>query len=647
MGVQRINTADGGEADRQAMQRVLRDLDAMERMLDGGVFETDRRRIGVEQELFLIDRAMQPAPIAPTLLERVGDPRVVPEIARFNVEFNCDPIDLSGACLSTLERQLASLYGSVDEACRTLDARALMTGICPTVDLQHLTTDNIMPNPRYHSLDTALRKLRGDDYELHIDGADELSVRHPSVMLESVNTSFQVHFQTTPAEFAVAYNVALAVAAPVLAAAVNSPMLFGRRLWRETRIATFQQAVDTRGEGAGHRDFLGRVRFGEAWVKSSVLEVLRSDVARFRQLLYAQDAGAPDPLEELDAGRMPKLSAWQAFNSSVYRWMRPCYGLTDGKPHLRIENRVFPSGPTIIDEVANAAFWIGLMVAGPGAWPDIPERLHLGDARNNFLRAARDGLSAHMAWVDGREHPIAELILHAFLPVAREGLDRANVDAEDAHKMLEIIERRVTTGRTGSRWTLDAASHARGTAARRGGLAGLTRAMLQRQDTQRPVHEWPGTIEEDSQGTVQDFARVAQCMTTDLFTVSENECIDLVASIMDWEHVRHIPVEDAHHRLVGIVSYRKLLRVLTHDRGAKDPAAMPVSEIMVRDPITVKPSTPTLEAIRLMSEHRVACLPVVEDGKLVGIVSDRDYAKIARSLLESALEGTGEGAGQG
>ncbi|MEQ8315908.1 MAG: CBS domain-containing protein [Phycisphaerales bacterium] len=643
MGVQRINSADGGQADRVAMQRVLRDLDAMEWMLEHAMFETDRRRIGVEQELFLVDGSMQPAPIAESLLERIDDERVVPEIARFNLEFNCDPIDLDGPCLAMLEAQLATLYGKVDAACRSFGARALMTGICPTVDLSHLTTDNIMPNPRYHSLDAALRKLRGDDYELHIDGADELSVRHPSVMLESVNTSFQVHFQTTPGEFAGAYNVALAVAAPVLAAAVNSPMLFGRRLWRETRIATFQQSVDTRGEGVGHRDFVGRVRFGEAWVESSVLEVLRADVARFRQLLYASADDQPDPIEELKAGRTPKLASWQAFNSSVYRWMRPCYGVTDGRPHLRIENRVLPSGPTMVDEVANAAFWIGLMVAGPAAWPDVSKKLGLGDARNNFLRAARDGLSAHMAWLDGRDHPIAELILQDFLPVARNGLDSAGVNEDDVERMLGIIEARVSSGRTGSRWILDAASRAGGSTSHRGSLSGLTRAMLDRQDRQRPVHEWNIVADEGDDGgasAILGYARVSQCMTTDLFTVGEGECIDLVASIMDWEHVRHIPVEDAQHRLVGIVSYRKLLRVLTHERSSKDPAAMPVSEIMVRDPVTVAPDTPTLEAIRLMGEHRVACLPVVENERLVGIVSDRDYAKIARTLLERALRET-------
>ena len=642
MGTHTINPSDGSESGRLAMQRVLRDLDAMERMLDEGLFETEPRRIGVEQELFLVDRAMQPASIATGVLDRVGDERVVPELARFNLEFNCDPIELGGPCLDLLEQQLRELYQKVDDACRALDSRALLTGICPTVDLAHLATDNIMPNPRYRVLDGALRALRGDDYELRIDGADELIVRHPSVMLEAVNTSFQVHYQTTPAEFSTAYNVALAVAAPVLAAAANSPILFGKRLWRETRIAIFQQVVDTRGEGAGHRDFTGRVRFGEAWAKSSVLEILRSDVTRFRQILHADADETPDPMAELDAGRVPKLSAWQAFNSSVYRWMRPCYGVGGGgvgggKPHLRIENRVLPSGPTIADEVANAAFWIGLMVEGSETWQDLPERMELRDARGNFLRAARDGLSAHMAWFDGDDHPISELILREFVPAARRGLAKVGIDDGDVDRTMSIIESRVAARRTGAQWLLKGVARARGSGTRQTRLAGLTQAMLDNQDTGRPIHEWPEARVADDQPSMKEFVLVSQCMTTDLFTVGESECIDLVASIMDWERVRHIPVEDNQHRLVGLVSYRKLLRALAPRNADRAPGTTPVSEIMVRDPITVSPDTETLEAIKLMRERRVACLPVVEDGRLVGIISDRDYAQIARTLLERAL----------
>ena len=644
MGSQKVSTSENGDAGRRSMRGILRDLEAMETMIERGLFESDRQRIGMEQELMLVDSTMQPASVAPQVLERVDDERVVPEIARFNLEFNGDPVDLGGGCFSAIETQLRELYTKVDGACREIGVRALMSGICPTVDLTHVSAASMMPRPRYAALDNALRELRGDHFELRIDGPDELIVRHPSIMLEAVNTSFQVHLQIAPEDYASSYNTSLAVAAPVLGAAVYSPILFGKRLWRETRIAIFQQVVDTRAEGAGHRDFLGRVRFGDSWMESSVLEVLRADVARLRQIIHADVGEQPDPIDELAEGRVPKLRAWQAFNSSVYRWMRPCYGVTDGRPHLRIENRVLPSGPTIGDEVANAAFWIGLMLEVPHRWPDLTERLDFKDARGNFLRAAREGLAAHMTWVDGHEHPIGELILREFLPAARDGLARVGVDDADVQRLMGTIERRVTSRQTGSHWVLRSVARMRGIGSRGARLSAITRAMLDNQDTGKPVHEWPeAPLPDTSLSSAHEFARVSQCMTSELCTVGADDCIDLVASIMDWEHVRHIPVEDGRHRLVGLVSYRKLLRAFSRGQAGRDSSTIAVSEIMEPNPVTVSPDTPTLDAIRLMCEHKVSCLPVVEDGRLVGIVSDRDYTTIARSMLERVLQnGAGE-----
>ncbi len=635
MGEQTIRSASGGEDDRRGIRNVLRDLDALERMLAEERFESDRRRIGAEQELVLVDRTLHPASVGPEVLGRVTDPRVVPELARFNLEFNCDPIDLAGDCLTTLERQLKEAFDVIASAASEFGATPVLTGICPTLELAHLTHDNITPRDRYYALDEMLRRMRGSDYELRIEGADELIVKHRNVMLEAVNTSFQVHYQVSPMEFASAYNTALAVAAPVLAASVNSPILFGKRLWRETRIALFQQVIDTRTAGVGQREMVGRVRFGERWVEQSVLEVLRADVARFRQILTVDDENIEDPFEALEAGRTPKLNAWQAFNGCVYRWMRPCYGVTDGKPHLRIENRVLPSGPTIEDEVANAALWIGLMSEGVHAWRDLPDRMELREARSNFLRAAQNGLACHVTWLDGAERPISELLAEELIPMARRGLERAGV--ADAERHLSLIEERVRTRQTGAQWMLDSIAKLRGQGTRAQRLDCLMRSIVEQQRSGRPGHTWaPAELDED-EGFRRSFATVSQCMTTDLFTVGEEECIDLIASIMDWERLRHIPVENERHELVGLVSYRALLRMLgQHDSQARR-HTISAREVMVPDPVTVTPDTKSIEAIKLMREHHVSCLPVVEDGRLVGIVSERDYAQIARRLLERAL----------
>ncbi|MEL7473898.1 MAG: CBS domain-containing protein, partial [Planctomycetota bacterium] len=230
------------------------------------------------------------------------------------------------------------------------------------------------------------------------------------------------------------------------------------------------------------------------------------------------------------------------------------------------------------------------------------------------------------------------LILREFLPAAHTGLARAGVLEADATRFLGVIERRVTTRHTGANWVLRSVAKMRGVATQGARLASLTRAMLEHQAGERPVHEWAEAPTPEG-APPHAFARVSQCMTTELFTVGEDDCIDLAASIMDWERVRHIPVEDNKHRLVGLISYRKLLRVLSRGDAHRDTAAIPVSEIMERKPVTITPDTPTLDAIRIMSEHRVSCLPVVEDERLVGIISERDYASIAGALLERALGG--------
>ncbi|MFG0275369.1 MAG: glutamate-cysteine ligase family protein [Phycisphaerales bacterium] len=363
MGVQEVGT---GDADRSArfMRRLLDDLRALERMIEAGQVERGVRRIGAEQELVLVDARWDPAPYAVDVLERLDDPSITTEVARFNLECNLDPLPLEGDCFARMEAALHAALGRIRDAAAPDGARPVLTGILPTLRLAHLGRDNITPRPRYYALDDAISAARRGKYEIYIKGADELTLSHDSVMLEGLNTSFQVHYQVAPEEFAPVYNIAQAVAAPVLAACANSPVLFGKRLWRETRIAIFQQVVDTRGDTPHGRDSVARVRFGERWINRSALEIFHDDVARFRALLVPEDSGE-DSLAELEAGRIPKLRALQAFNSTVYRWNRACYGVTGGVPHLRIEGRIFPAGPTVLDEVATAAMWIGLLAAGP------------------------------------------------------------------------------------------------------------------------------------------------------------------------------------------------------------------------------------------------------------------------------------------
>ena len=614
---------------------LLRDLKALRRMLREGRFETGVRRIGAEQELFLIDDAFRPASKAMEVLDALEGPYTT-ELGLYNLEANVEPRRLEGRCFRDLEARVSELVEGARTAARSVGAEVLLTGILPTLVKSDVTLDNMTPKPRYRALDEALATLRRDaPYRLHIQGTDELRTEHDSVMLESCNTSFQVHLQVDPGEFAHVYNVAQVVTAPVLAACVNSPLLFGKRLWDETRIALFQQSVDTRSGTVHTRDLAPRVRFGEDWVHESVVEVFEEDAVRFRALL-TRDV-EDDPLAVLDAGGTPELQALQLHNGTVYRWNRPCYGVGETGAHLRIECRVLPAGPTVVDEVANAAFWIGAVLGGAAQLGDVRERIDFGDAKANFLAAARNGLRAGFRWLDEVTISAPDLILQETLPLARAGLTSAGVDPDDIDRYLTIVRERVWTGTTGARWLERSLQGTRGRGTRAERLAALTAGTLTRQKRGAPGHTWDDARIREGGGWRLNYLKVEQIMTTSLYTVNEEELVDVVAFMMDRKQIRHVLVEDDAHALVGIVSYRSVIRIMANGFDASTEPVPAARDIMERRPVSVAPETSTLEAIRLMRQHKVSALPVVKQGRLVGIVTERDMLPIAYDLLEERL----------
>ncbi len=633
MGEQRIDRESEAEGLRLFKRKVLADLTALEELLAAGRIESGITRIGAEQETCLVDSAYRPAYQNLELLGDLADEHYTTELGRFNVEYNLDPLEVGPDCLDRLERQTEELLGRMRQAAGKRGLEVALTGILPTLDVSDLDLDAMTPLPRYAALNEAFNRLRGGEYHLRIKGLDELLIRHDNVMLEACTTSFQVHLQVDPDEFALRYNTAQAVAGPVLAACANSPLLFGRRLWRETRIALFQQSIDTRPTTRHRRQQLARVSFGQRWLEESVLEIFREDVAAFPAVISA-------PVEEdssavVAAGGVPELKALRLFNGTVYRWMRPCYGVAGGKAHLRIENRILPAGPSVVDEIANAALWIGLMRALPEEYGDLSRRMEFTVAHENFVSAARLGVSAQFDWPGRPNVPARQLITEVLLPLARSGLAAYGVDAGSVERYLGIVQERVASLKTASLWQLSslASFHDESSLARR--LAALTSAMITRQKSGKPVHEWELAALEEAGRRARYYSRVEQFMVTDLFTVHEDEVIDLVAAMMDWKHIRHVPVEDHEHRLVGLVTHRTLLRLLA--RGEDRSRGIPVKEIMHKEVVTCRPETSTLEAIATMRRHRVACLPVVEDDRLVGIVTERDLIELAAHLLEDEL----------
>ena len=635
MGEQDVRRESEAEEIRVFLKHLLNDVRAFEKMLADDLFESDVRRIGAEQELFLVNQHWRPAPIATEVLEAVNDPHFTTELARFNLEFNLDPLVFGGNCLSVMEWQIGEMLGQVREAARSCGGDVLLAGILPTLVKSDLGLDSMTPNPRYFALNDAMTRLKGGAYEFYLKGVDELHLYHDSIMVEACNTSFQVHFQVAPHEFARIYNISQAVAGPVMAAAVNSPLLFGKRLWRETRVGLFQQSIDTRRSLPHVREQTPRVSFGRHWVKSSALEIFREDIARFRTLLSTEPDD--DPFEEISQGRAPSLKALRLHNSTVYRWNRVCYGISDGKPHLRIENRILPSGPTPRDEVANAALWFGLVSGCLVRYGDITEHMSFDDAHSNFFAAAEHGLGAQFHWAGGVLEPADRLIVDELLPIAREGLEASGLDGCDIDLYLGIIEERVRSRRTGAQWQLDslAAFGTKGPLSER--LSAVTAAISARQQSGQPVATWELAQLEEGGGWKQNYLTVEHCMDTDLVTVEQSEPVDLVANLMVWNNIRHVMVEDAENHLVGMVSQRALIKLVGtyHPEHREGPLA--VAEIMKREPVTVTPETSTVEAIDIMRRNRWSCLPVIKDDRLVGVVTETQLMAIAGQLLEEKL----------
>jgi CBS domain-containing protein len=442
-----------------------------------------------------------------------------------------------------------------------------------------------------------------------------------------------VHFQPGTDDFVRYYNWAQAISGVVLAPAVNSPLLFGHRLWHETRLALFKHATDTRSETHQARSQQTRVNFGNDWVRHSMLEVFHEDVARFR-IILTQDV-EEDSMDVLRAGGVPKLSAWRMHNGTIWRWNRACYGIVDGKPGLRIEVRYLPAGPTVADQMANAAFFLGLMSSLPNKYGDVTDMMSFADAKNNFFSAARFGLRSQMVWFGGETYRTKRLILEELLPLAHEGLINAGIDQADINRYLGILQKRVESEMTGAQWMLDSMDAMDPVAKKVVKIRTLTSAILENQRGDKQVADWEMPVIPQNSEWLDNYQTVEQFMSKDLFTVRPEDVIDLAASLMSWKHVRHVPVEDDTGILVGLISYRDLLELIPRIQKESE---IIVRDVMKKDLLTVKPDTPTLDALYIMRSKGVGCLPVTMDSKLVGLITAHDFLTVSTRLLEERLK---------
>jgi CBS domain-containing protein/gamma-glutamylcysteine synthetase len=634
MGEQKVSLVDNQKQMQRFVKSLLNDVSALEHMLLNDWFESDVVRIGAEQEMVMVDKTtFKPSLVAMEALEKMQHyPWVETELAKFNLEINIDPRVFEKDCFSLLEKENSDKLAKIQKVLDEMNTSIVLTGILPTLRKYHLEMENLTPKKRYFALMEALNKqLIGQSYELRIIGIDELLVKHSSPLLEASNTSFQIHLQVAPNDFVKMYNIAQALAGPMMAISANSPVVFGKRLWHETRIALFQQSLDTRTSHDHMRERSPRVSFGRDWIHHSIMEIYKEDIARFRVLLSSDVE--EDSLAMIREGQVPKLRALQVHNSTVYRWNRPCYGISEnGKPHLRIENRILPSGPTVLDEVANACFWLGCMVGMADEVDDIREKMSFVDARDNFGKAAKFGIDSKFTWFYDQKISAEDLILQ-LLPVARKGLRKQQVDEKDIDKYLSVIQGRAEKHMTGARWMLRAFTKLHENANTDEALSVLTATMIQNQQSNKPVHEWDMPSIDDLKMYRPSHLKVSEFMLTDLYTVQKDDIVDLVAELMDWNIIRYTPVEDSKGKLVGLVTARLLLRHYIKNRHNPKKTVL-VSDIMIKEPITVTQETNIVDAMKLMQKNKIGCLPVVNGEELVGLIAETDFLKITARLIE-------------
>jgi gamma-glutamyl:cysteine ligase YbdK (ATP-grasp superfamily) len=490
MGAEVDATTFTREARKQHREKVRKGLDVLARMLNESRFDFERPMVGLEIELNLVDEELQPAMRNAEVLKAIADPSFQTELGRFNIEVNVAPRRLVGGGFSSFEQSVRKSLNDADPRARQVGCKLVMIGILPTLQAEHVTLDSVSENPRYSMLDQQIFAARGEDLEIVIDGIERLHMISDTIMPEAACTSTQVHLQVSPDDFAGYWNAAQAISGVQVAVGANSPFLFGKALVSESRIPLFEQSTDTRAEELKSQGVRPRVWFGERWI-TSIFDLFEENSRYFPALLPI--SSDEDPVAVLDAGGVPGLDELRLHNGTVYRWNRPVYDVSDGSPHLRVENRVLPAGPTVVDTMANAAFFAGLVRALANQDRPLWTQMSFQAANENFVAGIREGIEAEVYWPGIGRVRVVELVVRKLLPLAAEGLRQWEVDEAEIGRLLDIIERRCLRVANGATW--QAAEVARREASgesRDDALRGMLAAYVDLMHTNEPVHTWEG-----------------------------------------------------------------------------------------------------------------------------------------------------------
>ncbi|WP_310963079.1 glutamate-cysteine ligase family protein [Nocardioides terrisoli] len=489
-----VDLQEFSRADRtRYREKVRRCLDVLALMLRESRFDSEDPMTGLEIEFNLVDDEGRPALKNVEALSRIANPAFQTELGQFNLEINVPPRRLDENGAARFEETLRASLNDAERAANEVDAHLVMIGILPTLEAGHLGPATISPNPRYQLLSDQILAARGEDLLIDISGQERLRTTSESIMPEAACTSTQLHIQVSPDNFAAYWNASQSISAIQLALGANSPYLLGKELWHETRIPLFEQATDTRSEELKTQGVRPRVWFGERWI-NSIFDLFEENARYFPALLPITED--EDPVAVLEAGGTPALEELKLHNGTIYRWNRPIYDVVGDVPHLRVENRVLAAGPTVIDTMANAAFYFGVVRSLAESERPLWSRMSFSAAEENFHAAARWGIDSRVYWPGIGEVSSTELVLRRLLPMAREGLATWGVDAAEADRLLEVIERRCVVGQNGASWFAGRVHEREATGVDRGEAVRRTLLdYLDRMHANAPVHEWDRPVE--------------------------------------------------------------------------------------------------------------------------------------------------------
>ncbi|MBK8621018.1 MAG: CBS domain-containing protein [Saprospiraceae bacterium] len=597
-------------------RQIFEDIEAFDRLLAEGAIDKNDQTFGVEQELCFINHLGEPENVALKVLEQLKEPQFTNELALFNMEINLDPQSIKGKGIQKMADQLYHLTEKAGKAARKVDSAIFLAGILPTITSEHLTFDSMTPVDRYKVLSQELLKLRGKKFEIFLQGVDELHVKLDTILFEACNTSFQMHLQINPDKFAHYYNWAQMISGPLLSVCTNSPLLFGKELWSENRIALFKQSLDTRIHYNHYREKVSRVYFGDQWLRESPSYLWKNEVARFP--LVFRGEGFPAAKDEIKEGLKPSLRSVRLHTGTTYTWNRLCYGVDRNQAHIRIECRYIPAGPTIKDEIANLVFWLGLMKAAKYQEEDIFDKTNFSSVKNNFYQAARYGILSEFDFF-GKNLPAVVLCENTLIPLASRALKEEGMDPDLVDKHLKVIADRVTKNQTGATWMVE--NHRKLLSRFKPSLISkiLVTTSLEYQKKDVPVSEWQPIVEDKLHYFFQqhfDALTAKDVMSNKIQTVSTEATVAFAFHIMEWQDFRHLVVEDNKDRFIGLVCRSDIEQ---HQDSEES-----IIQFIHEGVKLVETTTPLTEIQNYLAEAPDKAVIVIRNLKTVGIITEND-----------------------